>query len=58
MTGTKKNESASRKSQTITKTKYDLKKRNKNQNRSKSDCSKLVALQEALQDPITSCEGI
>ena len=39
-------------------TKYSPKKMNKDRIRSKGDGSKLMALQEALQDPITVYEGI
>ena len=58
MTNTKNHESTSRKPKTVPKTKYDLKQTNKEQGSSKRDCSKLMALQDALQDPLTGCEGI
>lgn len=51
-------EITSRLSKTLPTTKHGPKKMNEGRIRSKSDCSKLMALQEALQDPITICEGI
>jgi hypothetical protein len=50
-------EITSRLSKAIPTTKYGPKKTNEGRMRSKGDCRKLMALQEALQDPITVCEG-
>lgn len=46
-----------RKPKALPKTKYSSKKSNEGQVRSKSDRSKLMALQDALQDPNKGCEG-
>lgn len=51
-------EITSRLTKTIPTPAYDPEKVNKGRVRSKSDCSKLIALQEALQDPIKVCEGM
>lgn len=45
------------KSRVLSKEKYNHTKLNEGQGISKSDYSKLMALQDALQDPITNCEG-
>ena len=47
----------SRKSKASPKKKYDSKSMSDSQVGSRSDCSKLMALQDALQDPITKHEG-
>lgn len=47
----------SRKSKPSPKKKYDSKNMSDGQVRSRGDCSKLKALQDALQDPITNHEG-
>lgn len=46
-----------RKSKSLPNKKSGPKKIDEGQIRSKSDSSKLMALQDALQDPITHCEG-
>ncbi|MFT5731106.1 MAG: hypothetical protein ACI8PB_005299 [Desulforhopalus sp.] len=48
----------SRKSKSLQKTKNGSKKMNKGQVGSISDRDKLMALQDALQDPTPVCEGI
>ena len=50
-------EITSRASKTIPTAKYGTKKMNEVRTISKNECSKLMALQEALQDPIAVCEG-
>lgn len=47
----------SRKSKASPKKNYDSKSQSDGQVGSKGDCSKLMALQDALQDPITNLEG-
>lgn len=47
----------SRISKTLPTTEYGPKKTTGGQTRSNSDCRKFMALQEALQDPITVYEG-
>ena len=47
----------SKKSKDVPKTKCASKK-NEGQKRSKTDRSRLMALQDALQDPLTGCEGL
>lgn len=54
---TKDHETTSGKSRVLSKAKYGHKKLNEGQVKSKSDYSKLMALHDALQDPITNCEG-
>jgi hypothetical protein len=56
-TMTTDHENTSRKSKSLSKTKHTSQKKNEDLNKSKSDSSKLMALQDALQDPITNCEG-
>lgn len=47
----------SRKSKALSKKQYDSKKMSDSKVRSRRDCSKLMALHDALQDPITNREG-
>ncbi|TKB09293.1 hypothetical protein [Desulforhopalus sp. IMCC35007] len=51
-------ETHSRKTKISTNTNYNSKKTTKNQTKPRSERSRLIALQDALQDPIISCEGL
>lgn len=51
-------EITTRLSKVLPKTKHNPKKMNEAQTQPPKDCCKLIALQEALQDPITACEEI
>ena len=51
-------ETHSRKTKISSNTNYNSKKITKSQTKPKSERSRLMALQDALQDPIISCEGL
>ncbi len=57
VTVTTDHKSTPRISKALPKTKHGSRKTNENRTASKRNCSKFMALQEALQDPITVCEG-